>query len=288
MNPNRRHLLKLLALGFAVPAWASVANYQFGVTAITSKFADAVKYGFDYFEPSACEVANMDDDAFARFRDQVLASPIRCSSLNLFTSPPGDFPNLPTLYVVGQNVNMEQLHDYVSKALARCKQLGAECVVWGSAESRKVPEGYSRDKAWEQIRDFLRMCDPIARSHGIVIAIEPIRTPACNILTTGAEVLKMVHAVDRPNVKMIIDYYQMSSMNESSDIIWTARKDIVHFHFGRGSRGWPTLQDEEPGYGPFFSEIKKIGYHGGISIEGRGSIERDTAACLAFFRAHLA
>jgi D-psicose/D-tagatose/L-ribulose 3-epimerase len=288
MNLNRRHFLGVLAVGFASPGWASFGNYQFGAAAPTSKFADAVKYGFDYLEPSVCEVANMNDDAFARFRDQVLASPIRCSSLNLFTSPPSTFPNLPVLYVVGQQVNMEQLHEYVSKALARCKQIGAECVVWGSAASRKVPEGYSRDRAWEQIRDFLRMADPIAKSHGIVVAIEPIQASNCNILTTGAEVLKMVHAVDRPNIKMIIDYYQMRSMNESSDIISAARKDIVHFHFGRGARGWPTLQDGDPEYGPLFSEIKRIGYHGGISVEGPGSFEKDAAACLAFFRTQLA
>ncbi len=133
------------------------------------------------------------------------------------------------------------------------------------------------------------MTDPIAKSHGIVIAIEPIRAPDCNILNTGAETLKMVRAVGRPNIKMMIDYYQMRSMNESSDIIWVARKDIVHFHFARlQPHGWPTLLDQDPEYSQFFSEIKRIGYHGGISIEAPGSFEKDAAASLAFFRNELA
>lgn len=289
MNLNRRHFMGLVAAGMAMPAWAGVGNCQFGVVASAAEFADAVKYGFDYHEPSVCEVANMSDEAFTRFRDEVLASPIRCKSLNFFTSPPAYLSKLPIQYVVGEHVSMDGLKEYVTRSMDRCKQLGAECVVWGSSDSRRVPEGFSRDRAWNQIRDFLRMSDPIARSNGIVIGIEPIRAQSGNILTTGAETMKMVHYVDRPNIKMIIDYYQMTSMHESPDIILTAGKDIVHFHFARmDPHGWPTLQDNDPGYAPFFANIKKIGYSGGISIEAPGSYAKDAAPSLAFFREELA
>jgi sugar phosphate isomerase/epimerase len=220
----------------------------------------------------------------------VLSSPIRCKSFNQFTSPPGYLSKLPVERVVGNDVSMDKLTEYVSNALDRCKQLGGECAVWGSSASRNVPDGFSRDKAWEQIRDFLRMSDPIARANGIVIGIEPIRAHDGNILTTGAETLKMVHDVDRHNIRMIIDYFQMSSMHESPDIVLNAgKKNIVHFHFARlQPHGWPTLEDVDPGYAPFFANIKKIGYRGGISIEAPGTYAHDAASSLAFFRKELA
>ena len=288
MNFDRRYFIGIVAAGLTIPAWARIGNYEIGVIGPAAGFADSVKYGFDYHEPSVCEIAHMSNDEFARFRDQVVSSPIRCKSLNLFTSPPGYLSNLPVEHVVGNDVSMDKLSEYVSKALERCKQLGAECAVWGSAASRRVPDGFSRERAWEQIRDFLRMSDPIARTNGIVIGIEPIRDRDCNILTTGAETLKMVHDVDRPNIRMIIDYFQMSSMHESSDILLKAGKNIVHFHFARlEPHGWPTLDDDDPGYTAFFANIKKIGYRGGISIEAPGSYARDAAPSRAFFRKEL-
>jgi sugar phosphate isomerase/epimerase len=88
---------------------------------------------------------------------------------------------------------------------------------------------------------------------------------------------------------MIIDYYQMTSMHENPDIILAAGKEIVHFHFARMEpHGWPTLQDNDPGYAPFFANIKKIGYRGGISIEAPGTYPKDAAPALAFFRKELA
>jgi hypothetical protein len=42
------------------------------------------------------------------------------------------------------------------------------------------------------------------------------------------------------------------------------------------------------GYAPFFAIVKKTGFRGGLSIEGRGTFEADAAASLAFFRKELA
>lgn len=270
---------------------AGFGKYIFGVVAPTADFDKSAEYGFDYHEPSVCEVAGMPDQDFTKFKDHVLSSRIRCLRLNFFTSPPAGF-NLPVIRVVGPDVDNSAVRAYVEKSLARCKQLGAQIVVWGSAASRSVPEGFAREKAWAQIQDFLRMTDPIARSHNIRVAIEPIRAPSSNILSTGAEVFKMQQEVNLPNIKMMIDYYQMRSMNENPDILWTARNEIIHIHFanpnlGHGSSLWPKNPDEDPEYGHFFSLLKKMNYAGGISIEAKGSYQQDAAASLAFFKREL-
>ena len=107
--------------------------------------------------------------------------------------------------------------------------------------------------------DFLRLADDVARQKGIVIAIEPLRTQESNIINTGAEAQKLVHQVNRPNIQMIIDYYHLSVMRENPEIIWSARKDIVHFHFANpNGRIWPKSPSENPEYAQFFAMVKKL------------------------------
>jgi sugar phosphate isomerase/epimerase len=286
---RRRFLGRFGVAASAIPALARFGNYEFGVVKNSRDFADAVRYGFDYHEPSASEIAGMSEGDFQSFKQQVLASPIRCKRLNFFTAPPAGFPNLPILRVVGNDVSMEALTNYVEKALERCRQLGAVAVVWGSAASRNVPPGFSRDRAWEQIIAFLRMTDPVARAKGIVVAIEPIPgRDREGIISTGADALKLVEEVNRPNIRMMIDYFQMRSANENPDIVWTARQRIVHLHFANPKGIWPKSPSEDSEYGHFFSLVKKMNYHGGISIEAKGTYAEDGAGSLAFFRQMLA
>jgi D-psicose/D-tagatose/L-ribulose 3-epimerase len=161
--------------------------------------------------------------------------------------------------------------------------------VWGSAGSRNVPEGFSRDRANEQIAEFLHMAGEIGKKHKIVVAIEPLRHQESNILNTGGEALDMVRRVKHPNVAMIIDYYHMRVENEDPHILEKGRREIVHIHFANpDGRKWPHDMNEDPVYKTFFDLVKKTGYSGGISIEGRGTIAADAAASLAFFKQALA
>jgi len=259
--------------------WGRMGKIEVGVC--THDLAGAVKYGFDYIEPAAAEIAGMSEEEFSDLRRQVLASPIRCQAFNSFI-------RRHDLKVVGEQAPVAALRDYVEQCLARCRQLGGSVVVWGSAGSRHVPEGFSRDRARKQIAEFLRMAGEIARRHDIIIAIEPLRRQESNILNTGAETLEMVRQVKHANVRMIIDYYHLREENEDPRIVWEARREIVHFHFANPhGRLWPRDAGEDEQYASFFHYVKKIRFSGGISIEAKGRFDADGAASLAFFRREL-
>jgi D-psicose/D-tagatose/L-ribulose 3-epimerase len=275
---RREFLLAAGAAGIAIPALASVEGIQIGVCAATRELDAVVRYGFDYIEPAAASVGAMSDAGFQAYKAKVMGSPIRCECFNSFI-------RRKDLCVVGDSVNLDALDEYVDHTLARCRELGGSIVVWGSAGSRNVPPGYSREKAWSQIKEFLGRAGNIARRHNVIIAIEPLRHQESNIINTGAEALKLVHEVNHPNIKMIIDYYHMRVEHENPEIVWTARKEIVHFHFANPhGRLWPKSPAEDPVYSEFFRQVKRIQFHGGISIEGRGSLAQDATASLAFFR----
>ena len=253
---------------------------EIGICADAAHFSDAVRYGFDYFEPDASEIAAMDESRFAEFRAQVLASPIRSKSFRIL---------FRKTRVVGPDVNEREVATYVDRTLGRCQQLGGEIMVYGSGGSRNVPEGFSRDRAWDQIRSFLRMAGDLAARHEMVIGIEALKRPDSNIINKSAESLRLVHELNHPHVKMIVDFYHMFLENEDPQIVWEARQEIVHLHFANpAGRRWPRSASESPGYKPFFDVLKKINFHRGLSIEGNGTFEADADASMRFFREMLA
>ena len=99
----------------------------------------------------------------------------------------------------------------------------------------------------------------------------------------------MVRRVKHPNVRMIIDYYHLREENEAPKILETARAEIVHMHFANPhGRLWPREMGEDSEYREFFHLMKQTRYSGGISIEGRGTFDKDAEASLAFFHQALA
>src|SRR5215831_1719081 len=276
MLDRRTFIAAIGGSALAAVGWSKTESIKVGVC--TRDVAGAVKYGFDYIEPAAADIAAMSDEDFQRYSEQVLSSTIRCEAFNSFI-------RRPELKVVGNNVPSAALSDYVDSCLSRCRKLGASIVVWGSAGSRQVPEGFSRERAKQQIAEFLQMTGEIAGRHKIVIAIEPLRRQESNILNTGAEAVEMVHRVNHPNVRTMIDYFHLRQENEDPNILETAAHEIVHLHFAN-SRGrvWPHDLGEDDGYESFFSRLKESGYSQRISIEGSGSFETDGARSRAFFR----
>jgi D-psicose/D-tagatose/L-ribulose 3-epimerase len=278
-NLTRRAML-LSSLGAAaLPSLAKDGNVEIGVCGSIENFSKAEQYGFDYYEPAVAALSVLSNQAFSDFSKKVLASRLRCESFNSF---------IRTLQVVGPKVDREALTAYMNASLDRCRELGASTIVWGSAGSRNVPEGYSRDIAWEQIKTFLKYAGDIAGARNLIVAIEPLRKQESNIINTGAEALRLVHEVNHPHVKMIIDYYHLRVEKEDPSILRTAREAIVHLHFANpAGRRWPHSADEDPVYAQFFEMVKQVNYRGGLSIEGNGTFEADATASLEFFKKEL-
>src|SRR5258708_35319536 len=155
-SPSRRAIL--FSLGAA--AFAKVGRVELGVCGNPDAFAKAERWGFDYFEPSAAAIATMSEAAFASFREQVVASRIRCLSFNSL---------IRTLRVVGADANLDAVAAYLDSTLDRCRQLGGRIAVWGSASSREVPPGFSRDQAARQIRAVLSPAGDNAQARQMLI-----------------------------------------------------------------------------------------------------------------------
>ncbi len=273
--------LALAALGFHRPAAADHAApsaIRLGVCGSAERLPQLRQVGYDYLEMSLTGVAGLSEERFHALCATVDASPVKVEACN------GMLPH--DLRIVGPRIDHSVVADYLTPALTRARRLGARVVVFGSGRSRRALEDFPRERAIGQIVDFLHLAAEIARRHEIVIAIEPLRAAECNMINTVHEGLALARRADRPNVRVLADFFHMAGAGEGPDAIIEAGEWLVHAHIASGeARQWPR-PDHPDDYKGFFNALRQIGYRGGVSLEGRTEdYERDLRVAHDLMRA---
>jgi sugar phosphate isomerase/epimerase len=215
--------------------------------------------GFDYAELGTTEIATMSDGDFEQALQVIKRVGLPVPVMNLFL--PG------TLKVTGPQVDAAQQLTYVRRAFDRLAQIGTHIVVFGSGGARRIPDGFSKEEAFQQLVDFGRRVAPEAQARGITLAIEPLRRQESNIINTAAEGLDLVDAIGHPNFQLMIDFYHLANEKEDPAIVARAAPHLRHLHTANPKgRVFPTDAGEFD-YAPFFTALQKIGYDQRISVE---------------------
>ena len=174
-----------------------------------------------------------------------------------------------SLKITGPDASLDKLRPYMTTVLSRAKKIGIKSLVFGSGGARKVPEGFDVGKAKSQITEFLRMIAPIAQQNGVTMVIEPLNRGETNIINSVAEGMEYVRAVNHPNIQCLVDSYHFWLENESLENITNAGKALRHVHVADKDGRVAPGQSGKADYRPFFAALKKIGYDGPISVEGK-------------------
>ena len=219
---------------------------------------DAVRLGYDYLELSLAHIAALSDDDFGALKARLAAAPVKCETCHNF------FP--PDVRLTGNGADLDRAVAYADRAMRRAAILGADVIVFGSSGAKNVPDGFSFDAAWEQIVALLKAVDPLARRHGIDIAIECLNKGESNIVNSIADGIALVEATGGTNVKLLADYYHiMLEADPAADIV-RAAPYLRHVHFAEVERrSYPRAIKTE--YVSFFKTLIKAGYVGRVSIE---------------------
>jgi sugar phosphate isomerase/epimerase len=201
-----------------------------------------------------------DDDAFQPELARIQGAPIPALVANCFV--PGK------LKITGPEADLARLEEYVKTAFARAQRAGLQMIVFGSGGARQIPEGYDRERAWQQLLDFGQMIAPLAATHQVTVVVEPLSQLDCNVLTSVGEAGRYVKEVDHPHFRLLVDSYHWSRDNDSFDDIVQYGPLLRHVHIAT------TASRLAPGFEPcdfsdFFRALKLSGYDGPISIEGR-------------------
>lgn len=234
-----------------------VNDFRLGGSEVAPLLAEL---GYDYIELSLVHLTELNRADFNAVKKTLTESRIPCESCNNF------FPR--HLRLTGYEVNLSAIISYASKAIARASDLGASIIVFGSGPAKNVPDGFSKDKGWEQLVSLCRELDSIAGANNVTIVLEPLRKAECNIVNSVAEGLKLMDDSNTKNIKVLVDYYHMVAESESPDILLEAGSNIRHVHLANPvGRKFPHSWEENKEYRLFFENLKKIRFNERVSIE---------------------
>ena len=128
-------------------------------------------------------------------------------------------------------------------------------------------------RAWEQIERSAELIADIAASHGVTIALESVNPREANVLFYLTEAANVVATVNRPNLRLNVDYYHLYLQNEPDAHLAAVGHLLVHAHTSDDHRGFPALGGWDQR--PFLRSLARIGYDGRLSFEVNRTADPD-------------
>ena len=232
---------------------------KIGFCAKPEQIGPAAAAGFDYLEPPVNYIAAMTEEDFAACLRAVHGAAIPTTCFNLL------FPK--TMPLLAAATTDGEIRAYLRGALARVREMGGEIAVFGSGKSRNRPAGMSYGDAFRRLTEVTRLTGKIAAFYDITIVIEPLNRGETNMINSLGEGACLAAAVNHPRVRLLADYYHIAVENQPvSDI--ERLTGIAHAHIAAPEgRRVPVAPD--PGYAEMFASMKRTGYQGLISVEGK-------------------
>jgi D-psicose/D-tagatose/L-ribulose 3-epimerase len=122
-----------------------------------------------------------------------------------------------------------------------------------------------------------------AQARGIKLAIEYLNRFEVYFLTTAAQTLRFVRAVNHPSCKMMYDsFHAHIEEKNQADAIRSCASETIHVHVSENDRGTPGTGQVD--WDSFFGGLKQSGYNGYLTIEAFGTALPALAAATKVWR----
>lgn len=175
--------------------------------------------------------------------------------------------NAPGAALFDSDESRQALARHLEKVARIAGLLGATACVFGAPRQRD-PGGLPPEAAFEIAVEFLKSIGPIFAAQGTSLAFEAnARVYDCRFITTTAEAIDLVAAVDTPGISLQIDMGTLILEDEDPSILHSAAPFAAHAHVSE-----PQLRpigSTDLDHRPFASALRESGYSGFLSIEMR-------------------
>ncbi len=220
-------------------------------------------FGYRYLVENTSKFLSPRTVSDSEFMDKlkvIKESAVPLYACNIFI--PGD------LKVVGPAVDEAAVLAYVETVFARAQKAGIGMIIWGSGQSRRIPDGFDKAKAKEQFIAIARKIAAAGSKYNVVLALENLNTTEANFITSVKEALEIVKAVNHKNLRLCADIYHMLKENESAAVIEDAKGYLAYCELAeKEGRTPPGVKGDN--FRPYFAALKNIGYKGKVVIECR-------------------
>jgi sugar phosphate isomerase/epimerase len=208
-------------------------------------------------------VPDQDDAAFAKNLEKLGKSPLPVLACNGFIRP-------AHLRAVGKEANHDQIMEWSVTAFRRLKQADGKFIVFGSSGARALRDGWPKEKADKQFVALLKLMGPAAAEHGVTVVVEQLQASECNYINHIGEAAALIRETAHPNIRLLADFFHMTRMGDTPADLKAAMDVVVHIEIAENKgRTYPGVMGDD--FRPFLRVLRESGYHGAVSIEGRGT-----------------
>jgi D-psicose/D-tagatose/L-ribulose 3-epimerase len=164
----------------------------------------AAQLGYDGLElapftlvPDPTELTDAEIEGFRRVAED---HGLRIFGLHwLLVAPAG-------LSIVSPDAALRQRTKQVMVRLVEiCAALGGSYLVHGSPTQRSVPQGSTRDEAWERARECLSGAASAAARCRVTYCLEPLSPRETDLFNSVEEAVRMIDEIGQPSLRTMVD-----------------------------------------------------------------------------------
>lgn len=182
--------------------------------------------------------------------------------------------------LTGETPMIERAKDYLDKAAEILHFAKAKVVVFGSGWARNVPNNFEFKRAESQYIDSLNLIADALKDTGCICVIEPLNKKESNIVNSVDEGVHYAKILNRPEIKVLADFYHMDEEAEPYDTLKRNIEWLYHIHLadsGRKNPGSGVYPYEE-----FMRYLKEVKYQHRLSVECIANSESDMQQSFLF------
>ncbi len=145
--------------------------------------------------------------------------------------------------------------------------IGGQVQVVGSPQQRSLKPGVTYAQAWEWFQEAIIACAQVSGAEQFTTCLEPLAPETQNnFIIHAEEARQMVREIDLPNVKVILDTYSATHVEDDfpAEIRETGAL-LGHFHCNDYNKRAPGWGDTD--FVPIMRALLDIQYQGYCSIE---------------------
>jgi sugar phosphate isomerase/epimerase len=236
---------------------------KYGCCITIDDYELAVELGFDYIELAGKEVCSYDDKEFSKLVDKIRSGKIPCLGFNAYCSP--------EITIAGPKFDVKKAMQYASFCAVRAAELGVKKIGIGSPNSRNLPEDFNRKLAVEQAVLFFKVTAEEFAKHSITVCVEALGKCYCNFINYLDEAVDLTEKINMPNVKIVLDFYNMEHENEADIDLKPILPYIAHTHISDDDNSplkrYFLKPEKSHVHLKRIRQLKQLGYDDTISLE---------------------